>query len=180
MTRNEFLNDVNSWSELISFCDEYGCNYCSDIYDEEQRDDVINERMYERAREDSWHDVYSWLDNIETGYSYYMEDDYGDFVGMDDSEFDSYKDDVLEWMDSNGYWDEDDDEDEPDDTDEDFFEDEPIDDEPVEDEDFSATELMGMCCAAYTTIKEESIRRIQKENEQFDSYINLNVPKVLK
>ena len=53
-------------------------------------------------------------------------------------------------------------------------------DEPVEDEDFSATELMGMCCAAYTTIKEESIRRIQKENEQFDSYINLNVPKVLK
>ena len=96
-------------------------------------------------------------------------DDYGEWQGLGDSDFDLYKDDVLEWMDSNGYWDEDDDEDELDDEGEDLFEDEPVDDESVEDEDFSATELIGMCCAAYTTIKEESIRRIQKENEQFDN-----------
>ena len=180
MTRNEFLESVVYWSELIDFCNDVGCSYCEDIFDEDGMNDYINERLIDWAREDSWQDLHARLDDIPSGYDYYLLDDYGEWQGLGDSDFDSYKDDVLEWMDSNGYWDEDDDEDELDDEDEAPFEDEPVDDEFVEDEDFSATELMGMCCAAYATIKEESIRRTQKENEQFDSYVNLNVPKVLK
>lgn len=179
MTRSEFLDDVNSWSELISFCDEYGCDYCSDIYDEEQRDDVLNGRMYERARQDSWRDVYEWLDEIETGYDYYREDDYGDFVGLDDSEFDSYKDDVLSWMDINGYWDDEELEDEDDEIEESASE--PIEEEEaVEEEDFSAAELIGMCSVAFAAIQQENMKKIQEDRRMFDEYVDINMPKVLK
>ena len=83
-------------------------------------------------------------------------------------------------MDNNGYWDEDDDDFE----DEDVFDEEEstdeCDEESVEDEDFSAAELIGMCSAAFAVIQQESLQRIQKEEERFNNFVNLNIPKVLK
>lgn len=32
MTREEFQENVNSWYDLREFCNEYGCEVCSDIY----------------------------------------------------------------------------------------------------------------------------------------------------
>lgn len=31
MTRNDFLNDVTEWWELLDFCSDEGCNICEDI-----------------------------------------------------------------------------------------------------------------------------------------------------
>lgn len=39
MTRNEFLDTVNDWYELIEFCNDVGCSYCDDVYSEESMND---------------------------------------------------------------------------------------------------------------------------------------------
>lgn len=180
MTRNEFLDTVNDWYELIEFCNDVGCSYCDDVYSEESMNDDINERLTDWAQECTWQELYSRLDDIPSGYDYYRCNDYGDWESLDDSDFDDYKDDVLEWMDNNGYWDEDDDDFE----DEDVFDEEEstaeCDEESVEDEDFSAAELIGMCSAAFAVIQQESLQRIQKEEERFNNFVNLNISKVLK
>ena len=76
------------------------------------------------------------------------------------------------------------DEDDDDFEDEDVFDEEEstaeCDEESVEDEDFSAAELIGMCSAAFAVIQQESLQRIQKEEERFNNFVNLNIPKVLK
>lgn len=181
MTRNEFLDSVNVWYELIEFCNDVGCSYCDDVYSEESMNEDIDERLADWACEYTWQELHSKLDDIPSGYDYYRCDDYGDWEGLGDSDFDDYKDDVLEWMDNNGYWDEDDDDDFED---EDVFDEEEstdeCDEESVEDEDFSAAELIGMCSAAFAVIQQESLQRIQKEEERFNSFVNLNIPKVLK
>ena len=42
MTRDEFLGNIEYFSELIDFCQEYGCDYLDDVYDDERRDEEIN------------------------------------------------------------------------------------------------------------------------------------------
>lgn len=108
MTRQEFLDDVCDFSELRDFCYDNDCGICDDIYDDESKDDYINEHLSDMADDaDSWQSLYRTLDDIPTGYDYYRLDDYGEFNGLDDDDFEDYKNDVLEWMDDNEYWDED-------------------------------------------------------------------------
>ena len=135
MTRNEFLDTVNDWYELIEFCNDVGCSYCDDVYSEESMNDDINERLTDWAQECTWQELYSRLDDIPSGYDYYRCNDYGGWESLDDSDFDDYKDDVLEWMDNN---------------------------------------------LSLIHIQQESLQRIQKEEERFNNFVNLNIPKVLK
>lgn len=173
MTRNEFLEDVTTFSDLKDFCYNENCSILEDVYDEEGRDDYINECLMDWAREDSWQDLYGRLDNIPTGYDWYRYDDYGDWCGLDDGDFEEYKGDVLEWADDNGVWDDDEEED----VEEDCFEDEPEDDEPApEEEDFSVGDLIGMCVVALGVIQGEDERRAREEEEEFRRLY----PKVLK
>ena len=181
MTRTEFLEDVNSWWELIEFCSNEGCDTCEDIYSEDSRDEYINEQLMAWAREDTWQELYSRLENIPTGYDYYRDDGYGEWVGMDDGDFDEYKDDVLEWMDNHGYWDEEDD-----DEDVDIFAEElerekaEAEEAPVEEEAFSIGELMDMCSIALVSIQKENVLRTQEANENFSNFVRMNTPKTLK
>lgn len=64
MTRNEFLDTVNDWYELIEFCNDVGCSYCDDVYSEESMNDDINERLTDWAQECTWQELYSRLDDI--------------------------------------------------------------------------------------------------------------------
>ena len=94
MTRQEFIDDVTTWWELIDFCNNEGCDVCEYVYSSDVYDDLINEDLQEMVRHESWHSVYSWLDNLPSGYDYY--DTYDDYVGLDDNwDFDRYKEDVL-------------------------------------------------------------------------------------
>lgn len=174
MTRNEFLENVTSFYDLKDFCSDEDCNLLEDVYDEEGRDDFINDCLMDWARDDSWQDLYNRLDSIPTGYDWYRYDDYGDWCSLDDEDFEEYKNDVLEWADNNGVWDDDEE-----DTDEngDYFEDKPEDDEPApEKEDFSVGELIGMCVVALGTIQSEGARRAREEEEEFRRLY----PKILK
>ena len=150
MTRNDFLNDVTEWWELLDFCSDEGCNICEDIIDSDQLD------------------------------GYYRMNGSFDYDGMDENDFDSYKEDVLEWGDNNGVW-----EDEPDDED-DFDtdtmfneEDSEPDEPPVEEEDFSIGELMGFCGVVLLDIRREEAAERAREDEALNQLINTNRPMIL-
>lgn len=144
MTRQEFLDEVGCWDDLIDFCSEYGCNDCVNIYSESARDDEIDENLYAIVRECGWREVLSVLQarDEESGYDYYLKNDYGEFEGLNDYEdFTSYKDVVLDWGDVNDIWDE---EEEDDDEDSQQYDAEyEEDDIPLEAEDISFEELFA-------------------------------------
>ena len=43
MTRNDFLNNVTEWWELLDFCSDEGCYICEDIIDSDQLDEYVEE-----------------------------------------------------------------------------------------------------------------------------------------
>ena len=51
------------------------------------------------------------LDEILGDTDSIIDDDYGDWCGLDDEDFEDYKGDVLEWADDHGVWDDDEEED---------------------------------------------------------------------
>lgn len=108
MTRQEFIEDVTSFSDLIMFCQDHGIDYCDDIYDAYCVNDYIMDAIG-NMRE--WTQVREFLKDIPEGVEYYRENGCGEFEDADYF-FDDYKEDTLRYMDENGLWDE---EDEPDD-----------------------------------------------------------------
>lgn len=158
MTRNYFLDYVTEWGELIELCREYDCYICEDIINEDELDDYVGSDICNTDY--GWRSIRDFLSGIPTGYDYYRSDGTFDYVGLDNSDFEDYKNRVLDWMDEYGIWDaeeENEDEDNFDTSEGDFFstgpesEYEPS-DPPVIDEDFSVSELMRMCSAELVTI----------------------------
>lgn len=172
MTRREFVEGVDYWSELLDFCNEQGCSICEEIYDSGGRDDLINELLYDWVRSYGWQDIYNKLDNIPDYGDYFRYDDYGDWDCVDD-EFDSYKSDVLAWMDNGGYWDEDDEEVDEEDDDEGEFEEY---EEEVSEEDFSLDELFKCCKVDLSTIDTqiqlEKEMQIKEEEDALEEFAN--------
>ena len=105
MTRQQFLDEITTWYDLIEWCNNHGCSYCNDIYSDEARDEDIDEDLVEMAQDNNWYELRDILSNIPTGCDYWRRDEYGDWYGVDD-EFDEYFNDVLEWADENGEFDE--------------------------------------------------------------------------
>lgn len=183
MTRQEFIDDVTTWSELLQFCydEDYDTN---DIYTSEQRDDYINDELMDWARNDSWRDMLDALRALEDndGYDYYRHDDYGDWIGLDDGddEFDDFKDNVLEWMDENAYW-PDDEEDEGEEEYDDEEEAPPADDEDsanddeedfdIEDEDCSVGEMFAASVHCIRAIAQEEIEAAKALDRAFISLV---------
>lgn len=105
MTRQEFIEDVNSFGELLSICTDYGIDICDDIYDADYFGSYVLEIVHEMR---DWEQIRDFLKEIPSNTSYYREDGYG---GFEDAEeyFDNYKNDVLREMDATNSWDEEDD-----------------------------------------------------------------------
>lgn len=165
MTRTNFIENVTEWNELTEFCRDMDCDVCDDIIDADDLDSYVNTDLRDAvANGEDWEDIYRWLDGISTGYEYYRVDGSFDYEPMDNGhDFDSYKNDVIEWMDDNGLWDEEDDEeyDEEgyDDDEAGFYPpDEPEEEPPVEEEDFSVSDLMSMCGSELITIRQVAER----------------------
>lgn len=81
MTIEEFDNEVGNLKDMKNFCEEYGYeDYWDDLelIHTDDLDNVIEERVRELLRYDSWKDVYSFLGEIDD-YSetdYHRDDDY--------------------------------------------------------------------------------------------------------
>mgnify|MGYP004595028955 CR=1 FL=1 len=173
MTRAEFYENVTTWRDLINFCSD---EQCLIFYDEEGRDDYINSCLMDWAQNDSWTELLSRLGDIPTGYDYYRYDDYGEWEGLDDGDFDEIRDEVAEWMDDNGYWD---DEEEVNDDEEEVFDDDenapftdPEDAEPIDDEDCSLGELFEGSAARIQAISEEELEAARETERALRDFLS--------
>lgn len=103
MTRQEFIEGVNSFGDLISFCVDEGIDdLCNDVYDAEYLNEILLETIGNMR---DWEEIRGLLANIPTRCDYYREDGYGGYEDADYS-FDDYKNEVLRHMDENEAWDE--------------------------------------------------------------------------
>lgn len=98
MTRQEFIQNVTTWRELLNFCWEYDCNVCENIIPHDGLCDYISEDFSQYAYEYSWVDIRDWLNSIDNNASFYYRDGSFDYTSVDD-DFASYKQDVLDWCD---------------------------------------------------------------------------------
>lgn len=168
MTRQEFLDDVYDFDALRDFCYDNNCWFCDDVYDDESKDGYINERLPVMAdNADGWQSLYRTLHNIPIGYDYYRLDDYGDFNGLDDADFEDYKNDVLEWMDNNEYWGEDEDDEEEYFPPEEEYSEEEDDEESCEEDMQPVDELFSLCREQLRVIDAKEKAEEQRSNEEF-------------
>lgn len=131
MTRNDFLYSVESWCDLLEFCNDERCSVCDDVYNGYSVNEYIDESLMDRARRLSWTDLRDELDNIPSICEdcYYTSDTYYEWRELDDySDFQDYKDEVLSWGDDRDIWDEEDEEEEEEPEEEPEFDDVSIDD----------------------------------------------------
>lgn len=186
MTRDEFINQITFWYELIDFCNDYGCDVCSGIYDDDQRNECIDDELVDMARHNTWEELRDILNNYDTGYDYWYKDEYDGWVGLTDGDFDDYKDDVLSWADNSGdIWDED----EEQVTDEETIrwnndveeeplrniqcntQSEPEDDTTSEDTGITFSELFLSCGNTLHEIYDKQAKEIAQENADFSKFI---------
>ena len=141
MRRDEFWDSICYWSDLFDFCDDNRCRLLENVVDDYYRNETIEERLADWAHDYTWENLRQKLNEIydEGGHDYYEWDDYyaSGFRPLDDDDFESFKQDVYDWMDENGEWDDDDDEDEDDED----YDDDPVVYAPVEEE---ACSIMDM------------------------------------
>lgn len=101
MTKQEFIEEVNSFPELIEFCRTNRIDVCDDII----YGASLNDYIISVARGfDSWISVLEYLSGIPTGFEFYRIDGYG-HPAEAESMFDIYKSDVLQVMDISQQWD---------------------------------------------------------------------------
>ena len=117
MTRTEFLNDVTTISELMSFVYDNGIEIYDtyDITDSDCRDSYLDENIVECAHNMEWRDLLSSLEreSDNDGYAYYIWDEWENvYRGLDDDALPEIKEYVLELADENDVWDHDDDDEE--------------------------------------------------------------------
>ena len=183
MTRQEFLDNINDWDDLLGFCRDEECDICEDIYDESDMDDYINEHLVDMASDASnWYSFRDNLSEIPSGAGWYLYNSYFDWDELTDDDFEDYKSDVCDWMDDGGYWDEEDDEYEV----EDYL----IDDEepapytppapqpdpddlvPIDDEDISMTELFSACSKGLQSITKATLEEKQAAEQEAEESFN--------
>lgn len=102
MTLQDFDEDVTYFYELHDFCVENDCDFLDEYFDD--LDKEVNDDLYEWIRygDYDWEDVYSALSNVSTGYDFYRKDGQLDYVGCDNTDFETLKNDVREWAIENG------------------------------------------------------------------------------
>ena len=175
MTRDEFVNDVNTWWELKDFCMEHDCSVMDDFFDSDYLDEYLDREIEDWSQNMSWTTLRDKLNEIETGYDWYCWDGYGDIAPMDEDDLDYYKDDILSWGDDHDIWDVEDEELEPDDE----FEDELC--EPEDDEDeaveepFSVFELIVSCQSEVTNAKLQAEKEEKESDDALVQFISVDM-----
>ena len=176
MTRQEFIDDVTSFGDLLSFCYDNDCtDICENVIDSEYRDEYIEDNLVDWARNDTWTALRDRLNDFydDTGYDYYIYDEYyGTYKGVydDGDEFESYKRDVLEWMDDHEYW-EDNDEEEEEEEEESVPPQNSCDEEeeesPIPEEDCSFADLVSVALGCVASFNDEVLKKAQEEDRIF-------------
>lgn len=170
MTRQGFINEITYWYDLMDFCSDQGCDYLDTVYDEDEKDEYLNENIVRMAENVvDWSELRDFLESIPTGYDFYVRTAYNEWKPLDNDTFDAYKLDVLDWGDINYIWDDSDEEESlpssEDDEDCDFTINEP----------FTIDELTNVCNRKLQQINSEDKAQILAggENSFISDYTNI-------
>jgi len=171
MTRDEFINDITTWDELIDVASEHGYDDLDNIIDSEHIRDRIQFRASDIDYGNDWECFANWVSDIPQGYDYYeYYESYDEYNGLDDGNFDEYKGNILDQMIEDGYMDcdeyEDHDEYESDELE--IVPDGEDDKEPEPEEAFSVASLISMCHADIVVIGANVKREEQRIKREFD------------
>ena len=114
-TRREFMESVNDFDDLVSFCNEVGSyDTVEYLYTDSARDEYINDDLSNYWSSEGWEEVRDYLDSLEASGSYewwYRDEWDGDWRGLCYSDIDEWKTQVADELEENGYFDSEDEED---------------------------------------------------------------------
>lgn len=170
MLREDFINEMVSFSDLCIFCDDERLSFCEDLMSEDVFYDWVENNLVEWARGETWTDLRDRLNHYDdiSGNDYYIWDDYEDeYRPAADDDFDEIKQSILEYMDEEGRWD-DYGEDDEEDTDEqdDGEPDADSEDEPEFDTDgCSIGDLVEAGQSCIRVIHEEELELARQQNK---------------
>lgn len=163
MTRQQFEEDVNTWYDLMDFCNENDLDDLCDVYDGETMSELIEEALVEEVRYRGWRDIRDMLDSIDDGYDFYLARGGLEFEGLTDYDFDNYKDDVMESAERNDVFEDDEEEEEEV---EELAEDEIV-ESPAEEEAFGLADFVLMVSEQVATAQQEKEREAKLEEAAF-------------
>ena len=155
MTRSEFLDNITEWYELKDFCNDFDCDVCEDIYDDDDYDDYVEEDIRDAIADYGWRDIRDFLGNLPSGYDYYRRNSTLDYDGLGDDDFEDYKEDVLEWGDDYGVW-------------------EDEEEEEYAEDDFSVGDLIGMCGVVFVAIQNDEAEKQKEDDEAFAQLLSMD------
>ena len=126
MTRAEFNENVNDFYDLMQACNDVGSSYMEDCIESCYYDDWILDDIRDALSDWSWQEIYRALYNLSdsSDYDFFRRSGCLDYEGLSDYEFDEWKADVYDELDSWDYFD--DDEEEEDDDEYEEVEEEPL------------------------------------------------------
>lgn len=174
MTRAEFIENVTTWDELLDFCNRNDISVCEDVMSDSEKDEWIEDNLYDYVSHNSWQIVRDMLNEISDGYDYYLHNGGLEFTVLDDyADFDAYKEDVLNDGDIYEIWDEDQDDEElydyTDEEEQELEEDDGID--PAASEPFTIGELYTVCSGVLHSINQKSEESEKEVNFAFDEFV---------
>ena len=112
MTRNEFWDDISSFSDIVDFCREYGYDhYIDDLYSRNQLFDYVVEGS------DDISDLYGYLCDIGDLDADWFSVDGGEIRSLDGEDFDSWQEQLYNELDDDDFFEDDDDNTDEDDDD---------------------------------------------------------------
>lgn len=159
MTRTEFLDRMEDFSDLKEFCDDERIDVMDDVMDDEERDDYIYNEIHDNS--DSWDDLRDWLNGIPTGYDWWERDGWGEWNGLDeDYDFNLWRARVADAAEECGIFD----------PEEEELEEEELEsaaqevEEPVED--FSVCELFTASSAVFENLESERLAAVAAMEEK--------------
>lgn len=107
MYRQEWIDEIADICDLTGFCWDNGYDSeIENVYTSDARDDYIEETV--NSWGDGWTDLRDYLSNLENSsyYDYWLLDDYdGTWTGIGDYEFNELKEQVLEALDNDEWFD---------------------------------------------------------------------------
>lgn len=109
MTRDQFESEINSLSKIVYFCRANGYhNLVDHIYDTNQFDTYMNMEM---RRATDWETFRDYACNVpESGYDWYYVCEDGSVYALYDDDYDDLYYEVYGWLDDDGFFEDEQDE----------------------------------------------------------------------
>lgn len=108
MVRDDFLSEIEDYSDLINFCNENGIyNVIGNVCDYSEFCELVDEDIRNSTRYDHWTDVRDWLNQLPTDSEsgYYRRNGRLEYEELTARDFEDDKQYILELAEEHGLFD---------------------------------------------------------------------------